>query len=106
MPSTLNKSEQLVADTLDRLHVRWEYEPRLFELEHDEEGRCKRGFRPDFYLPDHDLYIEVTWARQTYTTDKRSRARLLRARYPGVRLAILYRRDFVDIRSRLLELLK
>ena len=93
----------MVADLLDKFRIRWEYEPTLFELTHDEDGRCTMGFRPDFYLPDHDLYIEVTWARQEHTTNKRTRARLVSEKYPGTRIEILYRRDFDDLEERVLS---
>lgn len=48
--------EIAVATLLDKMHVRWEYEPEAFPITY--EG--KQGtYRPDFYLPDKHLYIEV-----------------------------------------------
>lgn len=40
------------ADALDRKGIRWEYEPRRFDL-----GDCT--YLPDFYLPEHGVYWEV-----------------------------------------------
>ena len=65
----------------------------------------KEGFRPDFYLPKFDLYIEVTMAKQANVTDKNRKVRLLREKYPGTKIAIIYRRDFENLKERLLELI-
>lgn len=40
------------ADALDRKGIKWEYEPRRFDL-----GDCT--YLPDFYLPEHGVYWEV-----------------------------------------------
>src|SRR5262245_7114156 len=53
-------SEAEFARLLDFYGVRWEYEPRTFPLAHDEAGRVTLCFTPDFYLPDQDLYVELT----------------------------------------------
>ena len=45
--------EKRVAEYLDKLGIKWEYEIETFELE---EGMT---YTPDFYLPDYILYIEV-----------------------------------------------
>ncbi len=45
---------------LDFYGVLWEYEPRTFVLRKDKEGRPVAAFTPDFYLPDQDLYVEIT----------------------------------------------
>ena len=63
------QSEREVAAVLDSLHVAWEYEPRLFVFLEDEKGFVREGFRPDFYLPRYDLYIEVTKAKQANQSD-------------------------------------
>ena len=97
------ESERLVADALDALRVRWEYEPRLFALATDGNGNCKHGFQPDFYLPEHDLYIEVTRAKEQYP--KNRKLRLLQEQYPDVRCFLFGRKDFERPRERLLEIL-
>ena len=53
-------SEAEIARLLDFYNVQWEYEPRSFVLERDESGLPIKSFAPDFYLPDYDLYLEVT----------------------------------------------
>ena len=50
--------EVLMAQRLDELGVRWIRDNSL-KLGYITRGRRKRKYIPDFYLPDHDLYIEV-----------------------------------------------
>lgn len=79
-----------MADQLDALGIAWEYEPRLFVFAVSEEGHCTEGFRPDFYLPEHDLYIEVTQAK--VQTLKNGKVRKLREL--GERVYLFARVDF------------
>ncbi|MEC8946751.1 MAG: hypothetical protein VYA26_04635 [Actinomycetota bacterium] len=88
-----HESEQQVADLLDFYEIAWEYEPRTFVLEMAADGNPRTAFTPDFYLPDHDLYLEVTTLRQSLVTRKNRKVRLLRERHPGIHIRILYRRD-------------
>ena len=60
------------------------YEPRTFVLEEDEEGRVIEAFTPDFYLPEQDLFLEVTVMKQSLVTRKNRKLRKLRERYPDV----------------------
>ena len=53
-------SEAEFARILDFYHINWQYEPRSFVLERDADGNVLKCFTPDFYLPDHDLFIEIT----------------------------------------------
>ena len=92
-PIFAHESEERVADLLDFYEIAWEYEPRTFVLEADAEGNPTTAFTPDFYLPEHDLYLEVTTLRQSLVTRKNRKVRMLRERHPGIRIRILYRRD-------------
>lgn len=98
-------SEREVADVLDKLHVEWEYEPRLFELKHNAKGHILEGFRPDFYLPKYNLYIEVTKGKQKHVTDKHRKARLVQELYEDVRIGFVYKAHFEDLTTRVKELL-
>jgi hypothetical protein len=60
----------------------------------DETGREKLGFRPDFYLPEFDVFVELTTLRQRLVTRKNRKVRALRALYPEIHIEILYRRDY------------
>ena len=86
-------SEAEFARILDFYGFRWEYEPRSFPLEWDEDGRIVESFSPDFYLPDFDLYVELTTLKQSLVTKKNRKLRRMRALYPDVRIKILYGRD-------------
>jgi hypothetical protein len=88
-----NRVELRFAKALDRHGVQWDYEPRTFVLERSPDGRVLRAFTPDFYLPEHDLFIEVTAMKQSRVARKNRKARELRERYPAVRLVVFYRRD-------------
>ena len=93
-PRFANESEREFAKILDYYGVLWEYEPREFVLEADEDGRVVEAVSADFYLPEQDLYVELTTMRQALVTRKNRKIRKLRERYPGVRVKIFYRRDF------------
>ncbi len=93
-PRFAHASEQEFARLLDFYGIRWEYEPRSFPLEWDAEGRVVESFNPDFYLPDVDLYIELTTLKQSLVTRKNRKVRRLRKLYPDVRLKIFYGRDY------------
>ncbi|HKG26823.1 MAG TPA: hypothetical protein VKB09_14335, partial [Thermomicrobiales bacterium] len=73
--------------------IRWAYEPTTFSLAYSAEGRPSEMFTPDFYLPEHKLYIELTTMRQRLVTRKNRKIRRLRELYPNVRIKLLYRRD-------------
>ena len=93
-PHFVNQAEEECASMLDFHGVRWEYEPRSFVLEEDEEGRILEAFTPDFYLPEQDLYLEVTVMKQSLITRKNRKIRKLKARYPDVKVKLFTRRDF------------
>ncbi|TAM61604.1 hypothetical protein EPN52_02225 [bacterium] len=86
-------SEAEVARIFDYYRVRYEYEPRSFPIAWDDEGRVVESFTPDFYLPDYDLYVEVTVLKQSLVTRKNRKVRLLRTLYPHVSVKLLYNRD-------------
>ncbi len=75
----------------------WEYEPRTFVLEHDRDGKPAQAFTPDFYLPAHDLYIEITTLNQKLVTKKNRKARRLGQLYPNVNVKVLYQRDYLGL---------
>ena len=81
----VNEVELECAKMLDFYGVPWEYEPRTFVLERDAEGRVTSAFTPDFYLPEQDLYVEVTVMRQSLVTRKNRKLRELRRLYPRSR---------------------
>ena len=99
-PRFVNGAERECAAILDWYGIPWEYEPRSFVLRRDVEGRVTSAFTPDFYLPDQDLYIEVTVMKQSLVTRKNRKLRKLRELYPDVRIKLFYERDFEKIAAR------
>ena len=92
-----HSSEREFARLLDFYDVVWAYEPRAFPIAWDETGDPTRQFRPDFYLPADDLYIEITTMNQKLVTKKNRKIRRLRELYPDVRCKIFYQRDFHNL---------
>lgn len=99
-PRFANRSELECAKILDYYGVRWDYEPHSFVLEQDEEGKVLSAFTPDFYLPEQDLFIEVTVMKQSLVTRKNRKIRELRRLYPHVRVKLFYRRDIERLAQR------
>ena len=92
-PRFATQAELECAKVLDYYGVPWLYEPTTFVLEQAEDGRVTEAFSPDFYLPEQDLYIEITVMKQSLVTRKNRKLRKLRARYPDVKVKLFYERD-------------
>jgi hypoxanthine phosphoribosyltransferase len=58
------------------------------------------AFTPDFYLPEQDLYLEITMMKQSLVTRKNRKLRKLRERYPGIRIKLFYKRDVERLAER------
>ena len=50
--------EVACAKRLDELGIKWMRNPNI-KLKYLSKSRRLRNYIPDFYLPDHDIYIEV-----------------------------------------------
>ncbi len=90
-------SEEEFARILDFYGIRWLYEPRTFPLEWDSEGNVVEAFAPDFYLPDFDLFVEITTQKQRLTWRKNRKIRKLKELYPEVKIKVIYARDYEHI---------
>ena len=99
-PRFVNEAELEYAKILDYYGVPWLYEPHTFVLERAEDGRVTEAFTPDFYLPEQDLYLEVTVMKQSLVTRKNLKLRKLRELYPDVKIKLFYERDFARLSSR------
>lgn len=89
-------SEEEFARILDFYGVAWRYEPRSFPLR-EEDGRVVEAFTPDFYLPDLDVYIELTTLKQRLVTEKHRKLRRFQERYPDVQVKLLHRSDYLSL---------
>jgi len=90
-------SEEVFANLLDFYRIAWDYEPRSFPLQWDKDGKVSEAFTPDFYLPEFDLYVELTTMKQANVTRKNRKIRLLRAIYPHVNIQVFYQKDVQDL---------
>jgi hypothetical protein len=92
-----HNSERQFARLLDFYLIDWRYEPTAFAIDWDENGSVSRRFAPDFYLPEFDIYIEITTLNQKLVTKKNRKVRRLTALYPDVRCKVLYQRDYLNL---------
>ena len=92
-----NHSEQIFANLLDFYRIPWEYEPKSFPIQWDKDGRVLEAFTPDFYLPEFDLYVELTTMKQSLVTKKNRKVKLLKTLYPHVNVQVFYQKDFRNL---------
>lgn len=93
----VHPSEEVFANLLDFYRVAWEYEPRTFPIQWDPDGRVLESFTPDFYLPEFNLYVELTTMKQSLVTKKNRKVKLLRMAYPNVNIQVFYQKDFENL---------
>lgn len=93
-PAFAHASEAELARILDFYDVRWAYEPDTFPIGWSLDGEVVESFSPDFYLPDLDIYVELTTLKQSLVRKKNRKLRRLRELYPDVRIKLFYARDF------------
>lgn len=89
-----HKSEEDFARFLDFYNIEWRYEPTCFPIAWDEQGRVIESFTPDFYLPQFDLYVELTTMKQSLVTKKNKKIRRMRELYPEIHVKIFYGRHY------------
>lgn len=70
-----------MARHFESCHIAWALEPDYFKLP------SGKGFRPDFYLPEIDLYVELT--QDDVEAKKRSKLNGMADGHPGVRVIAL-----------------
>jgi hypoxanthine phosphoribosyltransferase len=99
-PRFASQAEIECAKVLDYYGIPWLYEPTTFILEQTEDGRITEAFAPDFYLPDQDLYVELTVMKQSLVTRKNRKLRKLRELYPDVKIKLFYKRDLERLAQR------
>lgn len=95
----VHPAEAEFAAFLDFYRIRWLYEPRSFALRW-RDGRVAEMFTPDFYLPEQDLYVELTTMKQSLVTRKHRKIRRLRSMYPNVNVMLVHRKAFHELLGR------
>jgi len=93
----VNSSEEIFANLLDFYRIAWEYEPKSFPIQWNKDGHVSEAFTPDFYLPEFDLYVELTTMKQAHVTKKNRKVKLLREIYPHVNIQVFYQKDFENL---------
>jgi hypothetical protein len=102
-PSTTKKvefahpAEETFAKILNFYGIEWQYEPRTFDLEWDEDGNVTTAFTPDFYLPQQDLYVELTTLRPKLSTHKNRKLRRIKELYPEINIKLYKRKEMRDL---------
>jgi hypothetical protein len=92
-PVFVNPIEETFARILDFYGIQWDYEPRTFPLEWDENGNVLIAFTPDFYLPQQNLYVELTTLRPKLTLKKNRKMKRIKELYPDINIKIYKRRE-------------
>ena len=93
-PAFAHASEAEMARILDFYAVRWAYEPVTCPILWSLDGAVIESFSPDFYLPDLDMFLEMTTLKQNLVRKKNRKLRRLRELYPDIRIKLFYARDF------------
>jgi hypothetical protein len=93
-PRFAHASEAELARILDYYAVQWVYEPHTFPIMWNLDGAVVESFSPDFYLPELDLYVELTTLKQSLVRRKNRKLRRLRELYPDIRVKLFYGKDF------------
>jgi hypothetical protein len=96
-PKFVHPSEEVFSRILDFYGIQWEYEPRTFALENDENGNVTEAFTPDFYLPEQDLYVELTTLRPKLASHKNRKLKRLQELYPEVNIKLFKRREMRNL---------
>jgi cytidylate kinase len=93
----VHPSEQMFANLLDFYRIAWEYEPKSFPIQWGKDGKVTEAFTPDFYLPEFDLYVELTTMKQAHVTKKNRKIKLVKQIYPHVNIRVFYQKDFENL---------
>lgn len=92
-----HQSEEMFANLLDFYRIGWEYEPRSFPIQTGPNGEVLEAFTPDFYLPEFNLYVELTTMKQSLVTKKNRKVRLMRELYPNLNIQVFYAKDLENL---------
>lgn len=79
--------EANIARVFNLINIKWEYAPTIFDI-------GLHTYRPDFYLPETETYIEVKNFMGGYSL---MRDREFRKRYPKIKLEILSKKEYEEI---------
>ena len=66
-------------------------------MEWDKLGNPIESFTPDFFLPELNLYVELTTMKQAHVTRKNRKVKRLRSLYPSINIQVFYQKDFQNL---------
>jgi hypoxanthine phosphoribosyltransferase len=58
-----------------------------------EQTSIQEAFAPDFYLPQQDLYVELTTLRPQLSSNKNRKIRRMKELYPDINIKLFKRRE-------------
>ena len=88
-------AEEQFAKILNFYNIDWEYEPRTFVIRQDKNGLITRGFTPDFYIPEYDIYVEITVMGKCQK--KRKKINDTIEANPGTHIILMNRHDMKEL---------
>ena len=88
-------SEKIFSEHLDLFNIHWIYEPISFPLKWGS-GAIKMMFTPDFYLPELDIYVEITTMNQNLITKKQKKIKLAKKLYPNSTFKLINESQFYN----------
>ena len=88
-------SEKIFSEHLDLFNIQWIYEPTSFPLKWGK-GAIKMMFTPDFYLPELDVYVEITTMNQNLITKKQKKIKLAKKLYPKNNFKLINESQFYN----------
>ncbi len=81
--------EANIARVFNLVGLKWIYAPKIFDL-------GEHTYRPDFYLPEFDTYIEVKNFMGDYSLN---RDQMFRKIYPDIKLELILKKEYSEIKS-------
>lgn len=99
-PVFVHPIEAAFARILDFYGVTWDYEPKTFPLKWDKDGNVIEAFTPDFYLPQQNLYVELTTLRPKLTLRKNRKLKRIKELYPDINIKLFKRRELRNMMLR------
>jgi len=88
--------EANVARVFNLIHLKWVYAPIIFDL-------GEHTYRPDFYLPDFDMFIEVKNFMGEYSLKRHN---LFKEKFPNVKLELIMKEEYKEIKENYKDFVK
>lgn len=99
-PNFIHPVEEVFARILDFYGIAWLYEPKTFPLEWGDKGSVTFAFSPDFFLPEQNLYVELTVLRPKLSQKKNRKLKLMKELYPEINIKLFKRRELRNMMVR------